>query len=209
MIALAIASDVEAGLGRSLTTEEAVRVEPILAKASALFRRRSGQDFTTGTSTVRLKVNGGKVYLPQHPVTAVTTVTTVINNDVAFAVEYTRLGQWLTVWSGLTVFPTYPVYARETLASDVFVDVTYDHGGDVPDLVVLCIADIARQVLLIAPNATTGVTQHSETKGPFTTSDTYATWAIGGQTRLSPEDNALADDIRRANRAPRVIVMQP
>jgi hypothetical protein len=77
------------------------------------------------------------------------------------------------------------------------------------DLVRLCIADIARQVLSIATAATTGVTQHSETRGPFIISDTYATWAIGGQTRLSPEDNAMADDIRRVNRAPRVIVMRP
>ena len=187
VVQLALAVDVKAALGRDLTTEEAAKIGAILDKASELFRRRSGQQFTTGTSEVRLKVNGGRVYLPQRPVTAVTTVL----DDDGVAVEYTRFKQWLTV----------PLISHE------FVTVTYEHGGVVPDVVRLCIAEIARKVLGIDPNAAAGKVQHTETTGPFTDSDTYATWAQGGQTMLAPDDNALADTFRV--RIPNVIVQRP
>jgi hypothetical protein len=183
VIQLAEAADVVKQLGgRALTDSEVIKVEEILDKASELFRRRSGQDFTAGTSEVRLKVNAGRVYLEQYPVTAVTTVVDDDGNDV----PYTRTGQWLTI------DPSSP--ARR---SDRFVTVNYAHGGEVPDLVRLCIADVARQILEIDPNAVKAVTQHSKTTGPFTDSFSYASWAIGGATRLSPEDNALADSYKK------------
>jgi len=189
---LAASADVVAALGRALTTSEAARVGAILDKASELFRRRSGQQFTAETTTVRLKVNGGRVYLPQRPVT---TVTSVVDDDAA-PVAYTRAGQWLTIDADSTSCNSYS-----------FVTVTYAHGGAVPDLVRLAIADIARQVLMIDPNAQTGVTQHAQTKGPFTESFSYASWAVGGMTRLSPEDLALADSFRV--QVPTVHVMTP
>lgn len=184
---LATATDVVAALGRALTSVEAVRVEPILDKASEMFRRRSRQQFTAGTSTVRLKSNGGKVYLPQLPVTSVTTVV----DDNAVAVVYTQVDQWLTV----------------DLGSDAFVTVTYDHGGVVPDLVRLAIADLARRVLGLSVQAVAGMSQYSETKGPFSESGTFAAWAVGGQTMLSPDDKELADSYKV--RVPSVVVMQP
>lgn len=187
VVQLASDVDVEAALGRDLTADETARVGAILDKASELFRRRSGQQFTVGTSEVRLKVNGGRVFLPQRPVTAVTTVTDDDGNPVA----YTQFKQWLTV----------------PLISHQFVTVAYEHGGEVPDVVRLCIAEIARKVLGIDPNAAAGKVQHTETTGPFTDSDTYATWAQGGQTMLAPDDNALADTFRV--RIPNVIVQRP
>lgn len=168
--------DVEAAIGRDLTSEEDARVGAILDKLSELFRRESGQQFTSGTSTVRLKVNGGRVFLPQRPATAVTTV----KDDDGEGVEYTRLGQWLTV----------PMVSHE------FVTVAYTHGGDVPDLVRLAVADAARQVLQIAPAAVAGVTQTGTTTGPFSGQESYATWAQGGAARLSPDDVALARSFR-------------
>lgn len=178
---LATADDVVAVLGRALTDSEFLRVGAILDKASELFRRRSGQTFTAATSTVRLKVNGGRVYLPQRPVTSMTSVV----DDDAVAVVYTRAGQWLTIDAD-----------SDSRTSSSFVTVAYAHGGTVPELVRLCIADVARQVLSIDPNAAASITQHTQTKGPFTESFTYATWAIGGATRLSPDDNALADSFK-------------
>lgn len=187
VVQLASETDVAAALGRDLTTDETARVGAILDKASELFRRRSGQQFTTGTSEVRLKVNGGKVYLPQRPVVSVTSVL----DDDGDAVEYTQFKQWLTV----------------DLSSSEFVTVTYSHGGDVPDVVRLCIADIARKILLISAEATTGVVQSTKTAGPYSKNETYATWAQGGQTMLAPDDVLLAESFRV--RIPGVIVQTP
>jgi len=184
---LASQADVEAALGRDLTSDEASRVDAILDKASELFRRRSGQDFTVGSSQVRLRVSDGKVYLPQRPVIA---VTEVIDDD-GNAYSTRRFKQQLTL--------------TDCLAE--FVIVTYSHGGDVPDVVRLCIADIARKVLSIDPSAVKGMTQYSETTGPFTEQQTYAAWAVGGQTMLAPDDAALADSFRR--RLPSLIVQRP
>src|SRR5690606_16716463 len=124
VVQLASAEDVEAVLGRDLTTEEAVRVEPVLDKASELFRRASGQGFTAGTSTVRLKVNGGQVYLTQRPVVSVESVT----DDDGTEVGFDLFGQWLTV----------------DRVSHQFVRVAYSHGGAVPDLVRLTVAEVAK-----------------------------------------------------------------
>lgn len=187
VVQLASQEDVEASFGRDLTSTEEARVGAILDKLSELFRRESGQQFTAGTSTVRLKVNGGRVYLTQRPVTA---VASVVDDDGA-TVEHTRKGQWLTV----------PKLSHE------FVTVEYTHGGDVPDVVTLAIADAARQVLSVSSKAAEGVTQYGETTGPFSQQSTYATWAQGGAARLSPDDLALARSFRV--KVPTVWVMTP
>lgn len=176
VVQLASEQDVEAAFGRDLTTEEKARVGAILDKASELFRLESGQQFTPGTSESRVKVNGGRAVLRQAPVVEVTSVTDDQGNNVAF----TLFRQTLTV----------PKRSHE------FVIVNYSHGGAIPDLVRLTIADVARQVLSINPNAAEGVTQYSETTGPFSDQFTYATWAQGGATRLAPDDLAVARSFR-------------
>lgn len=174
---LAAEADVKAAFGRELTTDEKSRVGAILDKASELFRLESGQQFSEGRSTVRVKVNGGRSYLKQSPVVTVHSVTT----DAGAAVEFTKSGQWITT----------------DRLSHEFVIVDYSHGGEVPELVRLTIADVARQVLSINRNAAEGVTQYSETTGPFTEQQTYATWAQGGATRLAPDDLAVARSFRK------------
>lgn len=181
---LAVAADVAAALGRDLTTSEAIKVVPILVKASELFRREAQQLFTADTSTVRLQVVGGDVHLPERPVTSVTAVV----DDDGNAVTYTRHGGRLVT----------------CLPSDRFVTVTYAHGGTVPDLVRTTVADIARKVLLIPEQATTGVSRATETAGPFSTTLEYATWAQGGQTMLAPDDRAIARSYRPRRR--RIVV---
>ena len=176
VVQLAVEKDVKDALGRDLTTDEKARVEAILDKVSELFRLASGQQFTSGQSEVRVKVNGGRVFLRQHPVTEVHSVKDDAGNDVSF----TFFKKWLTV----------PKRSHE------FVTVDYSHGGTVPDLVRLTVADVARQVLMINPNAAEGVTQYSETTGPFTEQYTYATWAQGGAARLAPADLAVAQSFR-------------
>lgn len=170
---LASEADVVSALGRALTSEEALRVPDMLVKASDLFRGRAGQLFTPGTSTVRLKVNGGEVRLAQSPATTVLAVT----DDDGTAVEFTRFEQVLTV----------------QMRSHEFVRVTYEHGADeVPDLVRTTVADVVARVLSIDPAARAGFTQVQETTGPFSNGGTFAAHAVGGQVMLAPADITTA-----------------
>lgn len=179
-VPLAEPSDVAEALGRDLTPDENTRVVPILAKASELFRRRSGQQFTPGTSTVRLKVTAGRVTLVQRPVVSVESVTTDCHTPVA--VDWSLFGAQIHVHS---------------VPSDDFVRVSYTHGSDdIPELVRLTIADIARRVIMIDPAALRGVSQMGTTDGPFSDQSTFAAWAVGGQTMLSPDDIAIADSFK-------------
>lgn len=184
---LADDADVVAVLGRALTSEESARVGAILLKASELFRIESRQQFTPGRSTVRLKSNGGLLYLEQRPAGEIFSV--VDDNDLP--VSYKQRGQWL----------------ETCLRSHEFATVDYAHGSDdVPAMVRLTIAEIAKKVLMIPKEAAIGVTQTSETKGPFTESYTYAAWAQGAQTMLAPADIVIARKFRF--RPPRVTVMR-
>lgn len=189
---LASEEDVARQLGRDLTSAEEERVGGILAKASGLFRRLSRQDFTAGESTVRLKVNGGEVRLEQVPAVAVAAVV----DDDGVEIDHVHAGQRLTV-------------ARNgcPLASHEFVTVTYTHGDEVPDLVRETIAEIAAKVLRVDPKAASGVTNGTETVGPFSNTNTYAGWAVGGTTALSPEDKDVALSYRY--KGTQVIVCQP
>lgn len=175
VIQLATSVDVEQVLGRNLTEVENIRVGPILDKASELFRIRSRQQFTAGTSLVRLRVLDRTVRLSQRPVVS---VESVVAGD------------------GLPL--EFDLFASEVSVdtSDAFVKVAYTHGGEVPDVVRLCIAEVAKKVLMIDEKAASGQNQFSETTGPFNMSGTFAAWAQGGQTMLAPDDLALADSFR-------------
>jgi hypothetical protein len=168
---LASKADVQKVLGRDLTSEENARYEAILDKASELFRTASGQQFTEGTSDVELRVTDDEVRLPQRPVTAVASVT----DQYGLAVAFDRFKSKLVVRGCAGI-----------------VRVSYSHGGAVPDSVRLCIAEIVAKVLTIDPKAKAGLTQYSESAGPFNESSTYATWAQGGQTMLAPADEQFA-----------------
>lgn len=176
VVQLASEADVKAAFGRDLTPDERARVGAILDKVSELFRLESGQRFTAGSSLSRVKVNGGRAFLRQAPVVTVVSVKDDDGRDVPF----TLFKQWLTV----------PRLSHE------FVVVEYEHGGVVPDLVRLTVADVARQVLSIDPTASTGVAQYGQTTGPFSDQFTYAAWAQGGSTRLAPDDLAVARSFR-------------
>ena len=177
---LAEMEDVDAILGHNVSGEDAARLPAILTKLSALFRAESGQLFTPGASVVRRKVNGNEIWLPQYPATKVNAVTTLSGHPVRF----THVGQW--------------IHLHDHYDSSTLLVVDYEHGStQVPPLVSATIADAARQILAIDPAAVSGRTQEQETTGPFAASTSYATWAQGGATRLSPEDRAIARSFRR------------
>jgi hypothetical protein len=173
MMALATIADVEARLGRELTTAEESKATAWLADASALFIQRSIQKFEEGESTVRLFPRAGVARLVQRPVTDVTSVT----NINGFAVDYT--------WDGLQ--------SLYELATNQPIIVTYEHGSaTIPADVVAVVAGMVARTLSISADAAAGVTQQSV--GPF--SQSYATWAVGGQVMLSPAEAMVADSYR-------------
>lgn len=181
-------ADIEAALGRELRDEEKTRALFVADKLSAAFRQRARQTFTVETYVHRLKVDaGGRVFPTRAPLVEVLAVFT----DEGAPVKYEkRHGH---------------IYVR-AWCSD-FVVVTYTAGlAEVPAAVRLQLADSVRRILLIPDAAAQGATQMTETTGPFTQTRQYATWAVGGQAILSPDDQALADAYR-PRRAGHVWVM--
>lgn len=175
VVQLATSADVVAAFGRALTSAESAKVGAILDKASELFRRRSHQQFTATTYTVRVRITSGFVMLPQRTPSS---ITTVVSAETGSAVAYgDRVGQKLYITG---------------LPSGCWVKVTYVTDGVVPDLVRLTVAEIAKKVLSISDTAASGATQMSETIGGYSYSNSYATWAQGGQTMLAPADDAIA-----------------
>lgn len=175
---LASIEDVEAALGRPVEDTERARAQFVLDKLSAAFRVRARQTFTVERYTHRLKVDaGGRVFPTRTPLVAVHSVTT----DEGAPVEYALRHGFIQA------------AARPT----GFLVVTYDAGlASVPSAVRLQLADSARRILTISDAAAQGATQATDTSGPLAQTRQYATWAVGGQAILSPDDQALADAYR-------------
>lgn len=180
--------DIEAALGRPLTDSESARATFIANKLSEAFKERARQTFTVKQYTHRLKVDaGGRVVPTRAPLVSVVAVTT----DDGQAIPYNVRRGFIQVGAPATEF----------------VVVTYTAGLDrAPTAVRLQLADSVRRILLIPDAAAQGASQMTETTGPFTQTRQYATWAVGGQAILSPDDQALADSFR-PRRAGHVWVM--
>mgnify|MGYP003084117027 FL=1 len=170
--------DIEAALGRTLSDEEKPRALFVADKLSAAFRQRARQSFTVETYVHRLKVDGGgRVFPTRAPLVEVLAVFTDEGAPVAYEKRHGHI--FVRAW-----------------CSD-FVVVTYTAGlTRVPAAVRLQLADSARRIMSIDAAAAHGATQATDTTGPFTQTRQYATWAVGGQALLSPDDQALADSYR-------------
>lgn len=172
-MALATIADVEARLGRELTSAEEAQATAWLDDASALFVQRSIQKFEEGESTVRLFPKDGIVRLVQRPVIAVNSVETINGTPLSFTFD--------GIGSIYEIGTSQPVV------------VNYEHGSaTIPDAVIACVAGAVVRRLSLASDAAAGVQQ--QTTGPF--SQSYASWAVGGQVTLSPSEIAVADSYR-------------
>ena len=172
-MALATIADVEARLGRELTEAEETKATAYLADASALFIQRAIQRFEVGESTVRLFPKDGIVRLVQRPVIEIIEVKDIDGVEI----DYTFDGH----------------QSLYDLGAYTPVTVTYEHGSEeIPADVVACVAGMVARTLSINPDAAAGVTQQSV--GPF--SQSYATWAVGGQVMMSPAEAKVADYYR-------------
>jgi hypothetical protein len=152
MTDLATVDDVEQLLRRSLTDSELAGIGAALISASASVRSYTGQQFTAGEDTTRLRVRRRVVRLPQRPVLAVTAVADLNSNEVSFT------------WDGfdkIVVPANVPdIWSFEPWSTGLTaVDVTYSYGyGLIPDdIIAVVAAKAARSVVTTPENA--GVTQ--------------------------------------------------
>lgn len=186
--ALATVSELSARLGRDLAAEQ-VRAEKLLVDASAAVRSYTGQRFTAGSSTARVKARAGRCRLPQRPVTAVTSVSVV--GSPATLVPFTWTAgagdevlvgsQWGDEW--------YPVHGAS------HVDVVYSHGYEVADLpqeVVAVVCQVAGRALG-RPADETGVQQESGPGYSYTSGPAAAAGPVG----LMNDERAVLDRFSR------------
>ncbi len=172
-MALATIEDVEARLGRELTTAEELQATAWLDDASAIFIQRAVQKFEVGESRVRLFPRDGVVRLVQRPVIEVTEVTDIDGVEIEFTFDGHQ-----------------SIYE---LGSFSPVIVSYDHGSaDIPADVVAVVAGMVVRTLQIPADAAAGIQQQAV--GPF--SQSYASWAVGRQVLMSPSDIEVANYYR-------------
>src|SRR5215469_4573162 len=75
---LATSADVQARLGRALTTTESARIDALLADGSAFIRRYCRKDFLHHPGDIiDLRSTGGVIKIPYRPVQAVNSVVWV------------------------------------------------------------------------------------------------------------------------------------
>ena len=167
MAALAVVSDVEAGLGRSLTTEETPRATSLLVLASAHVESGdvTGYRFAPGSYTIGRKVRDGKVVLPAK-VATIAAVRAVDQSNGA-----------VTVLTGFTSHKR-TVYGL----SAAFIEVDFTVTAAVPDEVVKLVAGIVASTLSGPP-----VGAASEGAGPFSISYVNSS----GKVWLSASDKAI------------------
>lgn len=163
---------------RDLTEPEHASVYQLLDAASDQFRAASQQQFTPpGESTVRLKVNGGRVRLDQLPVTGgVTSVT----DDAGNSVDYTRNGMWLTVGCD----------------SSRFLTVTYSHGGEVPPRVKNAVAEMVIRALVTPEEVMAGARSLTDSAGPISQTTAWSVRAPNSGLQMSESDLKLAASFR-------------
>lgn len=184
-------------LNRTLTTGEQNQATMMLAQASAAIQAEVGQTIElVEDDEVTLRGNwGSKLTLPQRPVTGVAEVAI---DDVAMTidVDYTWDGSqtlYRGVWSieTGTWCPRGPYDDEFWGGPQAQITVTYSHGlaSDDPKMDVIrgvCLAMVKRG--MDSPGG--GVTQQSETLGPYSHAETFATPA-GGAIALNPAERRI------------------
>jgi hypothetical protein len=192
---LASVDDVASRLGRDLSQQEAIRLEPLLADASAQVRRYCRRDFLRHVDDVLLlRAQDGEIVIPSGPVESVSGVVAV-----GGAAGVPDVPVWWT-FDGIDRVRVEACSAAINLPeawgdSDAYPGtyrVTCTHGpAEVPDDVVMVVANAALSVLT-APTAAAGVV--SEQIGPYS----YRLEKGGGgvAVSLSQADIAQLKDYR-------------
>ncbi|SRR5437763_3397476 len=170
MSALASTADVESRYPGEMSADNLARLPALLDDASAVVRSYTRQQFTTATTTERIRPIGQTVKLPQKPVTAVNTVSLVdtLQSGNLLALP---LGAWMwdggqEVWiGGANVVINLPDDVSQLLQYQVpLVEVNYTHGyTTVPAEVVAVVCSMV--IRFVDVPGPTGM--QSQTVGPY------------------------------------------
>lgn len=165
---LPLASPADAArLGYALPAGEEMEM---LARASARLRREAGRPISSTTSTIRRRVEGGRVMLPGGPITAVSTVARLAEDGGA------TLTGWR--WDGMEHIHCVPLWCGD-------VDVTYTHGfAMLPDELLELVCAVA--VRLSATDDAAGMEAGIRSESIDDYSVTYAAEAVQTASGLLP-----------------------
>jgi hypothetical protein len=183
---LASIYDLSARIGRDFTDDtQIVRINVLLADASAAVRTYTGLEFTAAEATVRLKVGDGRVRLPQRPVNAVSAVVDTNGNAVNFTWD---AGEVVTVAVNVP-----DAWAWEAWRNGLrWVDVTYSYGYDeVPGDIIAIVCQMAARAFGL-PADESGI--QSETVAGY--SRTNGSVAAAGAIGMLPEEKAALERYR-------------
>lgn len=203
MTALAADTDLEARLGRPLTSAEDAKVAALLADASALIRGYTGQTFTAvADDVVELRPVGTRIRLPERPVTAVASVVAIGWGGTA---DLTLpAGCW--GWDGIDIVEIGPfdsdiwLNLPSTDLAGSYPDtyrITYSHGdNDVPDdVVAVCCSMVLR--VLTSPSQVEGMSSERIGGYSYQMSQQVNGGAAGVSVRLSEQDKDILSRYRR------------
>lgn len=175
---------VEQALQREMSEPEKQRASQLIAQVIDAFEREAfgelaNYGFGSGTVTQRIKSDGGTVYLPYLHAREVLAVTDDTGREVPYV--------WHE-WQSQAI--------RTRTRHNDFLTVTYrwelTPGGATVDL----LADAVARTMQIPASVRGGANQLTSSTGPFSQTTNFASWTVGGQALLSPEDKRAARAFR-------------
>lgn len=177
--------EVAAAMERELTEAEKGRATLLIAQVIEAFQDEAFGELTNygfgkGTVTHRLRSNKGAVYLPYRNVTRIVSVT---SDNGGFDNDW----RWREFQ---------PSRVQTRLRTGEFAIVTYEWELAATNDVVSSMADCVARALLVPSNVRTGAQQVTNSTGPYSATENFASWAVGGQALLSPEDKKTARKFR-------------
>ena len=203
MSALASQTDIEARLGRNLTSEEAARIRALLDDASALVRSYTNQTFEhVDDDTVTLPATGGRIVLPGRPVSAVSRVVAVGGN---LALPDFTLADWafdgidtIKIGDGAAIINLPEVWWDDDGYPGTY-QVTYSHGyATVPPDVLSVVCGMVTRVFQNPSNL------RSETVGSYSVTYTIPATGEALGINLSRYEKKILDRYRRTASTVRV-----
>lgn len=197
MLPLVVDTDVTSRLGRSLSGSEGLRLPGLIADASAKVRNFTGQEITQRESTDRIRVTArdGHIRLPQYPVSAVASVTSVESSaGIPFFWDGISLWGWGRYPQSNIEAPFYNRSRRH----GIVVDVTYTHGYDtVPDDIVGVVCNIVTRAIGAVPDQS-GITNESFEGYSYTLGAAAAAGGLG----LLPAEREILSSYMAPNAMP-------
>lgn len=210
MASLATNADLEARLGRTLTSAEQARATALLADASALIRGYTKQQYeAVADDTIVLRPVGATLRLPQRPVTAVSSVVAVAGGggtDVTLsASEWTwdRIDE-IELYPGVPGRWYCPAGWQSTEPPDTY-RVTYSHGESPIPAGVVAVCCRMTLAALLAPTMAEGLVQERIGQYSYQYGQQAGSGSPGATVRMTETDR---DDLKRYRRTAGTIQMR-